>query len=115
MSLRAAGIPVVPFFVFGLPGESRDTVRRTVEFAKRRGVDEVCLNILRPYPGTALWRNPGAFGLRLTRGPNYEAYVETEALSRAAMFECVEWAAEELGQSGLAKVDFLRLDRYAWE
>ncbi|MEW6356498.1 MAG: radical SAM protein [Planctomycetota bacterium] len=114
-NLQAAGIEVVPFLIFGLPGESRDSVRRTVEFAKRCGVEEVCLNILRPYPGTAIWNNPAAFGMRLTRGPNYEAYVETEDLPRAAMFECAEWAKNELVRSRLAKVDFLRLDRYAWE
>jgi len=114
-SLRAAGIPVVPFFIFGLPGESEDSVRRTVEFAKQSGVDEVCLNILRPYPGTAIWRDPEAFGMRLTRGPNFEAYVETEHLSRSAVFECAAWAKGELERSGTMKADFLRLDRYAWE
>ena len=86
--LRTAGIEVVPFFIFGLPGESETSVRRTVEFAKQCGVDEVCLNILRPYPGTAVWRDPEAFGARITHGPNFEAYIETEHLSRAAMFEC---------------------------
>jgi len=113
-NLKAAGIPVVPFFIFGLPGETRGSVRRTVEFAKQCEVEEICLNILRPYPGTAVWNDPAAFGARITQGPNYEAYLETEDLSRAAMFECVEWAAEELRRSGLT-VDFLRLDRYAWE
>ena len=114
-NLRTTGIPVVPFFIFGLPGESAASVRRTVEFAKQCGVDEVCLNILRPYPGTAVWNDPDAFGVRITRGPNFEAYIETDHLSRPAMFECVEWAAEELKQAGSMKVDFLRLDRYAWE
>jgi radical SAM superfamily enzyme YgiQ (UPF0313 family) len=113
--LRTAGIEVVPFFIFGLPGESEASVRRTVEFAKQCGVEEVCLNILRPYPGTAVWRDPEAFGARLTRGPNFEAYLETEHLSRAAVFECAAWAAEELKRGGSMKVDFLRLDRYAWE
>jgi len=114
-SLTAAGIPVVPFFIFGLPGESQASVRRTVEFAQQCSVEEVCLNILRPYPGTAVWNAPEAYGARITRGPNFEAYIETEQLSRAAMFECVEWAAEELKRDGAMKVDFLRLDRYEWE
>ena len=114
-NLRTAGIPVVPFFIFGLPGETEASVRQTVEFAKESGVDEVCLNILRPYPGTAVWNDPESFGARITHGPNYEAYIETEELSRPAMFECAEWAKDELERSGSMKVDFLRLDRYAWE
>ena len=53
--------------------------------------------------------------MRLTRGPNFEAYVETEHLSRSAVFECAAWAKGELERSGTMKADFLRLDRYAWE
>ncbi|NOZ21845.1 MAG: radical SAM protein [Planctomycetes bacterium] len=113
--LKIAGIKVTPFFMIGLPGESEESVRRTVEFAKRCGADEVCLGIFRPYPGTAVWNDPAAFGARITHGPNYEAYIETEKLSRAAMLECAEWAGEELKRSGSMKVEFLRLDKYAWE
>lgn len=113
--LREAGLEVVPFFIFGLPGETQASVRRTVEFAKESGVSEVCLNILRPYPGTAVWNDPAAFGARITHGPNYEAYIETENLSRSALFECAQWAKDELERIGSIKVEFMRLDRYAWE
>jgi radical SAM superfamily enzyme YgiQ (UPF0313 family) len=114
-ALRAAGLIVEAFFMIGLPGESAESVRRTVEFAKRCGADEVCLSLHRPYPGTALWRNPEAFGVRITRGPNYEAYLETESLSRPALLECAQWADKELRRCGLVKDGFLRCDRYAWE
>jgi radical SAM superfamily enzyme YgiQ (UPF0313 family) len=114
-ALRAASLKVEAFFMVGLPGESEESVRRTVEFAKRCGADEVCLSVHRPYPGTAIWRNPGAFGVRITRGPNFEAYIETENLSRAAMLECAQQASEELKRCGLMKGDFLRCDRYVWE
>jgi len=113
--LREAGHEVVPFFIFGVPGETQASVRRTVEFAKESGVSEVCLNILRPYPGTAVWNDPAAFGARITHGPNYEAYIETENLSRSALFECAQWAKDELERSGSIKAEFMRLDRYAWE
>ncbi len=114
-ALQAAGIKVAAFFMIGLPGESQGSVRRTVEFAQRCGADEICLSLHRPYPGTAIWRSPDAFGVRVVKGPNFEAYIETEHLSRAAMLECAHWAEEELKRSGVTKGGFLRCDRYAWE
>ena len=114
-ALQAAGIKVAAFFMIGLPGESKESVRRTVEFAQRCGEDEICLSLHRPYPGTAIWRSPDAFGVRVVKGPNFEAYIETEHLYRAAMLECAQWADEELKRSGVTKSEFLRYDRYAWE
>lgn len=113
-ALRAAGLKVAAFFLMGLPGESEESIRRTVEFAKRCEADEVCLSIHRPYPGTAVWQNPEAFSVRVVKGPNFEAYVETEHLSRAALWECAQRAGEELKRCGVQS-DFLRCDRYAWE
>lgn len=112
--LKAAGLEVAAFFMIGLPGESEASVRRTVEFAACCGADEVCFSLHRPYPGSAVWHAPKAFGVRITRGPNFEAYIETESLSRAALLECTEQAAEELTGRGLT-TDVLRCDRYAWE
>jgi anaerobic magnesium-protoporphyrin IX monomethyl ester cyclase len=113
-ALKSAGLQVEAFFMVGLPGESKESVQRTVEFAKRCGSDEVCLSLNRPYPGTALWRTPRAFGVRVVRGPNFEAYIETESLSRAALLDCVRQASEELRRCGL-QADVLRYDQYPWE
>jgi len=114
-ALRAAGLKVEAFFMLGLPGESEQSVPRTLQFAERCGADGVCLGLHRPYPGTAVWRNPKAFGVRVVRGPNFEAYIETDGLSRAAMLECAQRAGEELRDRGLMKGELWRCDRYAWE
>lgn len=114
-TLRAAGLKVEAFFMVGLPGESEESVRRTVEFAKRCGADEICLSLHRPYPGTAVWNHPEAFGVRIIRGPNFEAYIETEDLPRPAMLERAQWASDKLKQCASMKSDFLRCDRYMWE
>ncbi|MBI2298105.1 MAG: B12-binding domain-containing radical SAM protein [Armatimonadetes bacterium] len=113
-ALRSAGVKTEVFYMLGLPGESRESVRRTVEFARQCGADSTVFGVYRPYPGTAVWRHPESFGVRITRGPNYEAYAETTNLSRSAILESVEWAGEELNRSGV-RVDFLRRDQYAWE
>jgi radical SAM superfamily enzyme YgiQ (UPF0313 family) len=114
-ALQAAGIKTFPFFIIGLPGESEESIRHTVDFAASCGAEEVCLSLHRPYPGTAIWRNPKAFGVRVVRGPNFEAYIETEKLPRPAMLERAHWARDELRRRGLMPGDYLRCDRYAWE
>ena len=114
-AIRNAGLKVVAFFMIGLPGESEESIRRTIEFAERCGADEVCLSLHRPYPGTAVWNHPQEFGVRITQGPNFEAYIETESLSRKVMLECAQQAGDELKRRGLMKDDFLRCDRYVWE
>jgi radical SAM superfamily enzyme YgiQ (UPF0313 family) len=114
-ALQAVGLKVEAFFMIGLPGESAASIRRTVEFAKQCGAEDVCLSLHRPYPGTAIWQNPETFGVRIIRGPNFEAYIETEDLPRLAMLEWAQWAGEELRGCGLMKDGFLRFDRYGWE
>ena len=49
------GLSVHGCFVLGLPGESRETIRRTIEFAKRLEPDSMQVSIASPYPGTELY------------------------------------------------------------
>jgi radical SAM superfamily enzyme YgiQ (UPF0313 family) len=39
-------------FIFGLPGETKETIRRTIEFAKELDPDDVQFFPIIPYPGT---------------------------------------------------------------
>ena len=114
-AIRGVGLKVEVFFMIGLPGESEESIRRTIEFAEHCGSDKVCLSLHRPYPGTAVWNHPKAFGMRLTHESNFEAYIETESLSRKEMLECAQQAGDELKRYGLMKDGFLRCDQYAWE
>lgn len=114
-AIRGAGLIIEVFFMIGLPGESKESIRRTVEFAEHCGSDKVCLSLHRPYPGTVVWNHPKAFGVRITQGPNFEAYIETESLSRTAILECAQQAGDELKRYGLMKDGFLRCDQYTWE
>lgn len=53
--VKDAGIKAYCSFVFGLPGENRDTVRETIEFVKRTLPTGAQFNIAVPYPGTKLY------------------------------------------------------------
>ena len=52
---REAGIPSMGYFILGLPGETRETVRESVAFAKRVAPDYVNFHIATPFPGTELF------------------------------------------------------------
>jgi anaerobic magnesium-protoporphyrin IX monomethyl ester cyclase len=51
---RNAGIEVWAYFIMGLPGESRRTVRETIAFARSLPADIVNFAVGAPYPGTEL-------------------------------------------------------------
>jgi anaerobic magnesium-protoporphyrin IX monomethyl ester cyclase len=50
--LRETGIISLVYFLFGLPGESRNTIRETMDFARKAGPDYVEFYPATPYPGT---------------------------------------------------------------
>jgi magnesium-protoporphyrin IX monomethyl ester (oxidative) cyclase len=51
---RSLGLEVEVFFVVGLPGETREQIRRTFDFADRLRADHTSFYIATPYPGTDL-------------------------------------------------------------
>ncbi|SNQ61516.1 B12-binding domain-containing radical SAM protein [Candidatus Methanoperedens nitratireducens] len=53
--VKDAGIKVYCSFIFGLPGENRDTINETIEFIKRTLPTGGEFNIATPYPGTKLY------------------------------------------------------------
>jgi len=52
---KKASVKVFASFIFGLPGESWDTVRETISFVKRTLPTGAEFNIAVPYPGTELY------------------------------------------------------------
>lgn len=52
---QAAGIDTVAYFMIGSPGETPDTIRDTIDFAKKIDPDFVQFSLTTPYPGTDLY------------------------------------------------------------
>ena len=50
------GILVHGTFILGLPGETRETIRETLEFAKEINPHTIQVSLAAPYPGTFLYR-----------------------------------------------------------
>ncbi len=52
---KKLGLLVHGDFIVGLPGESRESLRRTVDFAKRLDCETIQVSIAHPYPGTEFY------------------------------------------------------------
>jgi anaerobic magnesium-protoporphyrin IX monomethyl ester cyclase len=49
---KGAGIKNWGYFIIGLPGETEETIRETIEFAKKLPLDIALFHVAAPYPGT---------------------------------------------------------------
>jgi radical SAM superfamily enzyme YgiQ (UPF0313 family) len=64
---KAAGIKNWGYFIIGLPGETEESIRETIDYAKQLPVDIALFHIAAPYPGTPFfyevvennWFRPG--------------------------------------------------------
>ncbi|MBN1400113.1 MAG: radical SAM protein [Anaerolineae bacterium] len=64
---KAAGIRNWGYFIIGLPGETEESIRKTIAFSKRLPLDLVLFHIAAPHPGTPFffevvehgWFRPG--------------------------------------------------------
>ncbi|MCX7767040.1 MAG: B12-binding domain-containing radical SAM protein, partial [Candidatus Sumerlaeia bacterium] len=53
---RAAGILSMAYFIFGLPGENRQTIQQTIDFIKELNPDYINVHIATPFPGTEFYK-----------------------------------------------------------
>ncbi len=52
---QKAGIKTQAFFLFGIPGETNQTIKETIKFAKRLRPDSAQFAVVVPHPGTVLY------------------------------------------------------------
>jgi radical SAM superfamily enzyme YgiQ (UPF0313 family) len=55
LAVKKAGILTLGLFIIGMPGETVNTCKDTIDFAKELDCDVVKFNIAIPYPGTRLY------------------------------------------------------------
>jgi len=80
---RKLGIILHGTFILGLPGETRETIQETVEFAKRVDPYSLQVSLAAPYPGTELYRQALDNGWMQTR-PG-EELIEEHGIQEAAL------------------------------
>lgn len=60
---KEAGIYVTGYFIIGMLGETRDTIRQTIAFARELALDHYAFSIAAPIPGTELYNGAMERGL----------------------------------------------------
>jgi len=53
--IKKSGLKVVVYFIFGLPGETKETMTRTIKFAKSLPADFVTMGVAQPLAGTKFY------------------------------------------------------------
>jgi radical SAM superfamily enzyme YgiQ (UPF0313 family) len=94
--MHAHGILSMGFFVLGLPGETEETARETIEFAKNTDIDFVKFTHLVPLPGTEI------FDELTEAGYDPEQFSGSHLMSKAVV-----------GTESLSPLDLTRLQKKA--
>ena len=61
---KEAGIDILASFIFGLPGETRDTIKESVQFGLELGTS-YGFHVLSPFPGTEVREKAEEFGIEI--------------------------------------------------
>lgn len=88
--IRKKGIGSYGFFIIGFPGETKEQIRKTLDFSRRLDLDRISCFIFNPLPGTPLFDECVAKG-----------YINPEDLTEdvdyfEARFDTPEWTRAEL-------------------
>ncbi len=94
-SCKKLGIAVHANFMIGLPGESRETISQTIDFAKELDPETLQVSIATPFPGTEFYQqaeeNHWLLDTRLATGSGFQqAAHQYENLSAKEIFDAVE-------------------------
>jgi anaerobic magnesium-protoporphyrin IX monomethyl ester cyclase len=97
---RELGIRQHLTFSFGLPGETWETVRKTIDFAKRLNPETVQFSIMTPFPGSKFYNLLESEGKILTHDwSSYDggttAVIRTEALDARDLEKALHMAYRE--------------------
>jgi radical SAM superfamily enzyme YgiQ (UPF0313 family) len=86
---KSVGIKTQAFFLFGMPGETQETIRETIAFAKELSASSTQFAVAIPHPGTALYQECKENGWLTSE--NWVDYT-----SEASLIETPWLAAEEV-------------------
>jgi anaerobic magnesium-protoporphyrin IX monomethyl ester cyclase len=91
---KAAGIETIGFFIIGLPGDTRESMQKTIDFAVE--IDPMIANfsMMTPYPGTVVYEQVKQGGRFLVH--DWEDYVFFDTKARYEMDDMTAELVEEM-------------------
>lgn len=138
---KKAGIVVHGDFIIGLPGETKETIRKTIEYAKELDCETIQVSMAHAFPGTELYNQAAQNGFLATEAladsnGHQLPHLEYPGLSREEMMQAVNrfydeyyfrprvawrivreamWDADERKRLYHEAVSFLRLRYERWK
>jgi hopanoid biosynthesis associated radical SAM protein HpnJ len=138
---KKAGIVVHGDFIIGLPGETKETIRKTIEYAKELDCETIQVSMAHAFPGTELYNQAAQNGFLATEAladanGHQLPHLEYPGLSREEMVQAVNrfydeyyfrprvawrivreamWDAHERKRLYHEAVSFLRLRYERWK
>jgi len=91
---KAAGIETIGFFIIGLPGDTRASMQRTIDFAIELDPMIANFSMMTPYPGTAVYREVKKHGRFLMN--DWEDYVFFDQRARYELGDLTAELVEEM-------------------
>lgn len=91
---KAAGIETIGFFIIGLPGDTRQTMQRTIDFAIELDPMIANFSMMTPYPGTVVYQQIKEGGRFLV--DDWEDYVFFDQKARYEMGDLTAGLMEEM-------------------
>ncbi|VAX36700.1 hypothetical protein MNBD_UNCLBAC01-2168 [hydrothermal vent metagenome] len=76
--MQDLGITVRIFIMVGLPKQDKKSIDGTIDFIRRMKPDVVTVNILTPYPGTPVAKNPKKYGTKILIEDGPEGYEQLQ-------------------------------------
>src|SRR5438552_3230172 len=91
---KKVGIKIHGDFIIGLPGETKETIQRTLDFAKELDVETIQVSIAHAYPGTELYQQLATANSMATEaladsGGHQLPHIEYPGLPREEMMAAV--------------------------
>ncbi len=91
---KEVGLETIGFFIIGLPGDTRETMERTIEFAIELDPMIANFSMMTPYPGTIVYEIVKRQGRLLVK--DYEDYVFFDNKARFEMGDLTAELMEEM-------------------
>ena len=73
---QEAGMKVKGFFIIGLPGDTPEKIKDTVQLAKDLNLDHALFSVMMPYPGTDMYLHPEKYGIKLDPSIQYGDWLQ---------------------------------------
>ena len=98
---KKLGLVIHGDYIIGLPGETQETIRKTIDFAKRMDTETIQVSIAAPYPGTELYtylQNNGLIKINATMSDESGHQLPNFSYPGLDQADLVDWVERFYGE-----------------